>query len=102
MSNQGLLKATVVARQVQAQIPFRFNNYHLKQAYLSLGVRPAWGTVHPEQTNTDFCVWDELHNDYGYKPAFVELLVRKCSSAEAFAEVTGRPPVPKPGAGEAA
>jgi len=77
VSNQGLLKATVVARQVQAQIPFRFNNYHLKQAYLSLGVRPAWGTVHPEQTNTDFCVWDELHNDYGYKPAFVELLVRK-------------------------
>lgn len=95
VANDGLLKATNVARQVQARIPFRFNNHHLKSAYLSLRVRPAWRDPHPEITNTDFCVWDALHRDYGYKPAFVESLVRKCSTREGFRETTGRDPVSK-------
>jgi hypothetical protein len=102
VSNQGLLKATAVARQVQARLPFRFNNHHLKQAYLRLRIRPPAGDEHPEQTNTDFCVWDELHHDYGYKPAFIEFLIRRCGSVEGFTEVTGRAPVLKTGANEAA
>lgn len=95
VSNEGLLKAMAVTRQVQARIPFRFNTHHLKAAYLGLGVRPPWRDPHPEITNIDFCVWDALHRDYGYKPAFVDSLVRKCSTAEGFAEVTGREPVLK-------
>jgi len=100
ISNQGLLKATAAAREVQEQLPFRFNNHHFKEAYLRLGVRPSARDDHPERTNMDFCVWDELHRDYGYKPAFVDLLVRKCSSTEGFVETTGRAPVPKPDTGE--
>ena len=95
VSNQGLLKATAVARQVQARIPFRFNNHHLRGAYLNLRIRPPWRDAHPELTNTDFCIWDDLHRDYGYKAAFVDLLARKCATAEGFTEVTGRTPVPK-------
>jgi hypothetical protein len=95
VANDGLLKATAVARAVQDRIPFRFNNHHLKAAYLALRVRPAWRQAHPEATNTDFCIWDSLHRDYGYKPAFVDLLVRRCSSADGFEELTGRAPVMK-------
>ena len=95
VANEGLLKATVAARQVQDRIPFTFNNHHLKLGYLNTGVRPPSRDPHPEITNVDFCVWDALHRDYGYKPAFVNLLVRRCSTAEGFAEMTGRVPVMK-------
>jgi hypothetical protein len=102
VSNHGLLKATVTARQVHARLPFRFNPSPPQRAYLRLGVRPGSRDQQPERTNTDFCVWDELHHDYGYKPAFVDLLVRRCSSVEGFTEVTGRAPVLKAGAPEGA
>jgi hypothetical protein len=102
VSNQGLLKATEVARLVESQIPFRFNNHHLKAAYLRWRIRPAWRDPHPEVTNTDFCVWDELHRDYGYKLALVNLLVSKCVTAEGFSEATGRPAMAKPTAHAAA
>lgn len=38
----------------------------------TLGVRPPTGDTNPERTDEKYCVYDELHRDYGYTPAYVK------------------------------
>jgi len=97
VANHGRLKPRQATRLVQARIPFVFNLHHFHEAYLKLKVRPAGNSKHPEVTNTDYCVYDEAHRDYTYEMRYVELLVRKCSTPEGFAEVVGRPAIRTPG-----
>ena len=96
VANHGRLKPRQASRAVATRIPFVFNLHHFRLAYLKLNVRPPGNAHHPEVTNTDYCIYDEAHGDYTYEERYVELLVRKCSTAEGFVELTGRPAVPKP------
>jgi hypothetical protein len=95
VANHGRLKPRQASRAVEARIPFVFNLHHFHLAYLKLNVRPEGSSKHPEVTNTDYCVYDEAHRDYTYEERYVELLVRKCSIAEGFTQLTGRPAIPK-------
>jgi hypothetical protein len=91
----GLKKPTQVVREVAAEIPFKFTMGHFAKAWKALGVRPPSGSKTPERTLELYCVYDERHNDYGYKDAYVRKLVRECRTEERFRALLGMAPVDK-------
>jgi len=88
----GLMKATKAAKAVQERIPFIFSTGHFINAWKRLRVRPPGGDPHPENTEEKYCLYDERHKDYGYTAAYVEKLVRECSTEEGFRKVLGTAP----------
>jgi hypothetical protein len=42
--------------------------------YKLFNIRPSHGAVDPFDTNTEFCLYDETHNDYIYRDAWVDFL----------------------------
>lgn len=92
----GLLKPKQAAVEVQKDIPFVFNVNHFTAAWKALKVRPRWGASRPEQTDEQYCVYDELGNEYGYRVAYIRRLVRECSTADGFKKLTGIAPRRKP------
>ena len=91
----GLLRPTEAAKQVEKEIPFRFNVAHFTKSWKRLEVRPRAGAPHPERTVEQFCVYDERHQDYGYTDAYVKKLVRKCRTKEGFYELLNLAPKDK-------
>jgi len=57
----------------QSRIPIT-QNLHVV-LYKLFSVRPPNGSEDPFDTNTEFCLYDETHNDYVYEDAWVEFLV---------------------------
>jgi hypothetical protein len=88
----GLLKPTQAAKAVQGQISFMFSTAHFTNAWKKLGVRPLVGDAHPEKTDEKYCIYDERHKDYGYTQAYVDKLVRECSTEAGFRDLFGTAP----------
>jgi len=40
-------------------------------------IRPSKGSPTPQETDWKYCVYDKMHNDYGYTQAWVDFLVEK-------------------------
>lgn len=88
----GLWKPTRAAVEVERRIPFVFNVAHFTEAWKTLKVRPPSNSANPERTDERYCIYDELHKDYGYTDAYIKLLVRHCSTEEGFRKVIGKAP----------
>lgn len=77
IANLGLLKPTRVAQQVAAKLGKRFTTYDHKLCYEHFKIRPPGGAPDPSACNPQFCVYDDLHKDYCYKPEWVDFLAQK-------------------------
>lgn len=80
-----------VVLAVRARIPYRFTTDDFQRAWKTLKVRPPSKDPHPERTDERYCTYYPRHRDYGYRPAYVEKLVRECSTVEKFTKLTGKP-----------
>ena len=85
------LSPTQVVAAVQARIPYRFTSDDFQRAWKTLNVRPQTKAANPERTDEKYCTYHLRHRDYGYRPAYVDKLVRECSTAEGFTALTGKP-----------
>jgi hypothetical protein len=47
-------------------------------------IRPASGSKNPQETNWKFCIYDKMHNDYGYTKAWVDFLIEKLNSPKEY------------------
>jgi hypothetical protein len=47
-------------------------------------VRPPSGSANPHETNWKFCVYDKMHDDYGYTQAWVDFLIENLQDPIAF------------------
>lgn len=95
VSNLGLYKPKAAAAMIEEAIPFRFGaSSDFAQAWRLLGVRPPTNSNGKarSRTNEKYCIYDEPHDDYTYTQAFIDLLIRKCSTETGFTETIGRPP----------
>lgn len=92
---KGLKKPGQVITEVQAQIPFVFHQGHFKKAREFLKVRPPTGSATPERTLEQYCTYDNLNQNYGYKDAYVKKLVRECSTEKGFRKLLGMAPKDK-------
>lgn len=90
-----LKKPTRVVAEVIAGIPFTFTMGHFPKAWKALRVRPNTGADHPEITDERYCVYDVRHNDYGYTSAYVDKLIRECSTEQGFRALLSTAPKDK-------
>ena len=86
------LSPTQVVQQVHARVPYKFTMDDFQRAWKALRVRPASGAPHPERTEEKYATYYTRHRDYGYRPAYVEKLVRECATAEGYTRLTGKRP----------
>ena len=93
--SEGLLKPTDVVEQLSECLPFQVSMHTHTKAWKAYEVRPATDAAEKSYTRSEFCVYDQLANSYGYKPAWVKYLCRKLKDEQEFERVTGRPPVLK-------
>lgn len=95
IANLGLFKPTEVVQEVRQRLPYRFSVDAHTRAWRHYRVRPAGADPHRDRTVPEYCIYDEVHEDYVYTPAWLEKLIRDLSVPEEFQKVVGRPPVAK-------
>lgn len=96
VSGLGRVMPTSAMKEIQAAIPYTFNMAHFTSAWKIAKIRPLNGAANPSRTNTDFCEYDEPTKTYRYTKAWVQRVIKKCSTPEGFLEMTGREAQPKP------
>lgn len=75
-ANVGRIKPREVVRRVNDRLPRRSMTQPLHTAlYKVFEVRPVNGADDPFDTKTQYCIYDEPHNDYVYQDAWVDFLV---------------------------
>lgn len=103
MTNLGLMKASEVAKKVQQALGNpkiqrgdkqidRFNVSVHAACWRKYAVRPAAGDSNPEKTDYRYCVYDKMHNDYGYTQAWVDFLSEKLRDKDEFESLYKLPP----------
>lgn len=75
--NPGKRKPTDVINKVNAEIDFDINHYDHKCLYSCFQIRPSSSNTleDPFDTNTDFCHYDEVHDDYVYQDSWAEFII---------------------------
>jgi hypothetical protein len=84
VTNLGLLKPTEVVQQVQKRLAKKFTLHSHMLCYRHFSIRPPSKSKQPEACDTRFCHYDSLHNDYGYKPAWVDFLAEKLKDSQVY------------------
>ena len=73
--NVGKLRAGKVVEKVKEQTRLNFNQYDHKCLYTIFDVRPPGSAPNPDETNTEYCHYDEVHKDYIYQDSWVDFIV---------------------------
>jgi hypothetical protein len=95
ISNLGMFKPSQVVREIAARLPWKVSMATHTRAWKHYGVRPAHGGPHPERTKAQHCVYDEVHHDYVYTPAWVDKLAHDLAQPQQYEKVVGRAPIPR-------
>ena len=74
--NVGKLRAGKVVEKVKEQTRLNFNQYDHKCLYTIFDVRPPGSAPNPDETNTEYCHYDEVHKDYIYQDSWVDFIVK--------------------------
>jgi hypothetical protein len=88
VANLDLIRAGEVVRRVQiglgnpkidraGKIVNRFSMGTHIRCWQHYKIRPSSVAADPHATDYHYCVYDKLHNDYGYTQAWIDLLVEK-------------------------
>jgi hypothetical protein len=95
--NVGLLKPGEVVSELRKRLTFPVNQSVHTRAWKYYQVRPVGSGSNPERTKSEYCVYDETHEDYVYTKAWVEKLARDLADPAEYERVVGRPPKAKAG-----
>lgn len=79
--NLGYLKPTQVINEIATHIGQKFSHYDHQLCYRHFHVRPRKGAKDPASTDIRYCVYDEVHRDYVYKPEWVKFLIGQLAQA---------------------
>lgn len=88
VSNTGLLKPKDVISAVQSQLGKKFSIHLHTLSWKRYSVRPPSGSKKPEATQTKYCIYDALHQDYGYTHEWVTFLVDKLKDESEYKALT--------------
>lgn len=75
--NPGKRKPSWIIDKVNNNIGFEINHYDHNCLYSCFKIRPSSGNdiTDPFETNTRFCHYDEVHDDYVYQDTWAEFLI---------------------------
>lgn len=76
--NPGKRKPSDVIEKVNSEIEFNINHYDHMCLYCCFKIRPASNNDidDPFDTNTNYCHYDEVHDDYVYQDIWAELIIK--------------------------
>ena len=78
--SKGLMKPKQVVERLNSCLPFSVSAHTHIQAWKFHKVRPQQNSAKPEQTNSKYCIYDELAGGYGYTDAWVRKLYRELNN----------------------
>jgi hypothetical protein len=95
ISNKDLLKPGEIVKRIQiglgnlkidknGKLRDKFVMDTHTRCWKKYKIRPETGCADPEQTNKDYCVYDEAHEDYLYKPLWVDFLIKKLKNEDEY------------------
>jgi Domain of unknown function (DUF3644) len=90
IANLGFLKPSQVSKQVSERLGRRFTTYDHGLCYEHFRIRPPSGSEDPAACNVQFCMYDDLHRDYGYAPAWVDFLVEKLKNPATYQTIMSK------------
>ena len=79
VSNDDKMKVGGVVKRVNEKVDFDFKQHHHTYCWRYYEVRPQKGARNPECTDTRYCNYDRVHDDYVYTNAWVNKLVKELS-----------------------
>lgn len=87
--NPGKRKPGDVLTKVNSEIDFAINHYDHRCLYCCFQIRPASANEieDPFDTNTNYCHYDEVHNDYVYQDAWAELIIKGIEDGKLTREI---------------
>lgn len=97
IANLDLHRPSQVIDTVNRDSKYRLTINSHADLWKHFNVRPENGAPEPAVCRTDYCVFDEAHNDYLYTNAWIQRCKDVCDSKERFAEIIGREPNENPG-----
>ena len=69
------LRPTDVTNRIKEQAGINIGtNFHMRLC-MAFGIRPKRGSEKPSETNTQYCLFDQTHQDYVYEERWAEFLV---------------------------
>ena len=75
-ANVGRLKSSEVIKKINGTLNRKAITQNLHVClYKLFEIRPPNGAIDPFETNAEFCLYDEPHNDYVYQESWVSFLV---------------------------
>ena len=74
--NAGQLKPGKVVEKVEEKTRVDFKQHDHTCLYTIFSVRPTGSDPNPHVTNTEYCHYDETHNDYVYQESWVDFIVK--------------------------
>lgn len=74
-ANVGKLKPSIVVNKVNERTKHTINHYIHRCIYTVFGVRPSVNSDDPFDTNTKYCHYNEVHDDYLYQEGWVDFIV---------------------------
>lgn len=92
IANLGFSKPGEVVAKVTERLPYRFNIWTHTRAWKYYKVRPSARDTNPQNTIPEYCVYDDVHEDYAYTDAWIDKLMRDLADPAEYQKVTGRPP----------
>jgi hypothetical protein len=92
IANLGFFKPGEVVHKVRERIPYAIDLHVHTRAWRYYAARPPQGDPHPERTTSQYCIYDEPHEDYIYTQAWVDKLSRDLADEAEYERVVGRPP----------
>ncbi|RJQ14240.1 MAG: DUF3644 domain-containing protein [Nitrospiraceae bacterium] len=95
VANLNIMKAGEVVKKVQGALGNpkiqrgnrqvdRFNLTVHAVCWKKYKARPSGGSSNPEQTDYRYCIYDKMHNDYGFTQAWVDFIVEKLRDPKEF------------------
>ncbi len=93
IANLNRRKPSQVVDELKDVLSFPVNVSVHTAAWKHFKVRPKGGSARPDRTQTDFCIYDEVHGDYTYTQAWINKLREALSTTEGYREIVGREPL---------
>lgn len=84
IANLGLHRPKDVVNKVGKTLKKRFLMSDHTSAWKHFGCRPATNDPSPMKTNTKYCIYDAVHNDYSYTDEWVKFLLKELSDEKKY------------------
>ena len=95
VASSSLMKPSEVVVRLEEGLPFRVTMHTHIRAWQTYQMRSRSNSKGPQETDSRYCLYDDLSKSYGYREAWVEHLCGKLGDSHEYQRVRGVPAVLK-------